>query len=209
MKLPKELTTVSPVSKFLAFVVFVTFPFLGFIYGMKYQELVDFNKFQEASYAIRNVKRLPTPTPDPTANWKTYENQEYNFQFKYPSTYENTGKPEDLSRVGLIALDSFNNSDKTARIDVYLDSNEFSLDNLKHYAPTDGMKPIPEIIGKNTFYYYGPGGGGVEYPDQYFFDLKDHILYFIFSGPYINDKTPSQETKNLEKEIFSTFKFTY
>jgi hypothetical protein len=26
----------------------------------------------------------PTPTPDPTADWKTYVNSKYNFEFKYP-----------------------------------------------------------------------------------------------------------------------------
>jgi len=26
----------------------------------------------------------PTPTPDPTANWKTYKNEKYGFEFRYP-----------------------------------------------------------------------------------------------------------------------------
>jgi hypothetical protein len=29
----------------------------------------------------------PTPTPDPTANWKTYKNEELGFKFKYPESY--------------------------------------------------------------------------------------------------------------------------
>jgi hypothetical protein len=31
----------------------------------------------------------PTPTPDPTADWKTYTNNQYNFSFKYPGDWEN------------------------------------------------------------------------------------------------------------------------
>lgn len=29
----------------------------------------------------------PSPTPDPTANWKTYRNDKYGFEFKYPEDY--------------------------------------------------------------------------------------------------------------------------
>jgi hypothetical protein len=29
----------------------------------------------------------PTPTPDPTANWKTYRNEKYGFEFRYPNDW--------------------------------------------------------------------------------------------------------------------------
>ena len=64
MKLPKELTTVTPASKFLAVILFVTIPFLAFLYGMKYQEFLDFNRHPKDSVSSRKVKRVPTPTPD-------------------------------------------------------------------------------------------------------------------------------------------------
>ena len=43
----------------------------------------------------------------------------------------------------------------------------------------------PERL-EQSFYYYGPGGGGVEYPDQYFLNLKRKTLLIIFDGPYID-----------------------
>jgi len=46
----------------------------------------------------------------------------------------------------------------------------------------------------------------VEYPDQYFFDLKGKTLLIIFDGPYINDKTPSLDTKDLEERLLQTFR---
>ena len=41
MKLPKSLTTVTPLSRTVAAIVLIALPFIGFIYGMKYQERVD------------------------------------------------------------------------------------------------------------------------------------------------------------------------
>ncbi|MBI4157225.1 hypothetical protein HY502_00025 [Candidatus Woesebacteria bacterium] len=35
--------------------------------------------------AVPSTTSYPSPTANPTANWKTYTNQEYNFSFKYPS----------------------------------------------------------------------------------------------------------------------------
>jgi hypothetical protein len=48
-----------------------------------------------------SVPKRPTPTPDPTANWKTYRNEQYNFEFKYPATLnynskQNSGVVEEL-----------------------------------------------------------------------------------------------------------------
>jgi hypothetical protein len=60
--------------------------------------------------------------------------------------------------------------------------------------------------GEYAFYYYGPGGIGVSYPNTYFFNLRGKTLYITFDGPYINDKTPSAETKKLERELLATFR---
>lgn len=40
MKLPKELTTVTPLSKGLAMIIFIVLPFLGFYLGMQYQQSI-------------------------------------------------------------------------------------------------------------------------------------------------------------------------
>lgn len=39
----------------------------------------------------------PSPTLDPTANWKTYANPRYNFSFKYPSDYQMEESPGYVS----------------------------------------------------------------------------------------------------------------
>lgn len=86
MNLPKELTTITPVSKLLALILFVLLPVVGFILGMRHQQVIS-------SPTI--IPDFPTPTPlaiptvDPSiiANWKTYRNSTYRFELKYPSTW--------------------------------------------------------------------------------------------------------------------------
>jgi hypothetical protein len=78
---------------------------------------------------------------------------------------------------------------------------------LVKMAPT-GFDSPPESqrMGENTFYYYGPGGGGVQYPDGYYFNLRGKILVIDFDGPYENDKTPTPETKKMEQKVLATFR---
>lgn len=40
MQLPKELTTVTPLSKLIALIVFITLPVIAFFYGMNYQSKI-------------------------------------------------------------------------------------------------------------------------------------------------------------------------
>jgi hypothetical protein len=99
-----------------------------------------------------------------------------------------------------------NKQDASASIIVFLEEEPFNLQSFVRGAPT-GIEtpPEPRQAGTKTFYYYGPGGGGAEYPDQYFFDLKGKTLLIAFDGPY-DDKTPSQETKEIEQTVLQTFR---
>ncbi len=63
IKLPKELTTVTPVSKFLALIIFLTFPIYGFLLGAYFQRLADLNNQPPA---VINYVLQPTMTPIPT-----------------------------------------------------------------------------------------------------------------------------------------------
>lgn len=79
---------------------------------------------------------------------------------------------------------------------------------LVKMAPT-GVEDPPESkhIGQNTFYYYGPGGGGAQYPDGYYFNLRGKILVIDFHGPYDDaDKTPTPATKRMEEKVLATFR---
>lgn len=53
---------------------------------------------QQLAQVITNYQRQtpspsPASTPDPTANWKTYRSEKYNFSFKYPSEWQEYLRP--------------------------------------------------------------------------------------------------------------------
>jgi hypothetical protein len=149
MKLPKELTTVTPVSKFLAIVVFITLPFLGFVYGMKYQELLDFNQVQDVSYSARKVKRLPTPTPDPTAHWKTYENRDYNFQFKYPSDLYIKTDLDMPNKVLEVSNDPLFEKSETAYIlTIYTGTEGLNIDEMNNKGIVESEGSINKLLNE-------------------------------------------------------------
>ncbi len=61
IKLPKELTTITPFSRLIAVVLFILLPITGFYLGTQYQESIDLAKKQ--TYDPTIISRKPTPTP--------------------------------------------------------------------------------------------------------------------------------------------------
>lgn len=175
--------------------------------------------------ASQTSRKHPEPCSVKTApsGWHTYVDRSHGFCFSYPLTYTPVAQPwlkiytnapdkRALKRLRKAAqehrlLRLQNKQDTTAGIIVSLEDEPFNLESFVAGAPTriDGP-PERKQFGPEAFYYYGPGAGGVGYADQYFFDLKGKTLLIIFDGPYINDKTPSPETKDLEERLLQTFR---
>ena len=117
--LPKSLTTVTTFSKLIALFLFILLPFTGLFIGMRYQEKLAGLSLEKSKTACTmeakvcpdgtsvgrsgpNCEFAPCPpgqrasgpaAPDPTANWKTYENREFGFQFKYPNNFGTNFNP--------------------------------------------------------------------------------------------------------------------
>ena len=137
-----------------------------------------------------------------TVGWKTYIDRKHGFCLLYPPIYKRVSNT--IHQEGLVTL---SRSDSQASIYITFESKAFDLQSFVERAPTGyDSPPDPVPAGPNTFYYYGAGGGGVSYADQYFFDLKGKTLYISFDGPYVNDKTPSPETKALEPRLLSSLR---
>ncbi|PIR43203.1 hypothetical protein COV24_04125 [candidate division WWE3 bacterium CG10_big_fil_rev_8_21_14_0_10_32_10] len=139
-------------------------------------------------------------------SWKTYRNDEYGFEFEYPESFKQITPDLNLPASNITNIIEFGTDDGITLV-VFLEASTFTVEGLKKYSPTGNEKsPETKVFNTSTFYYYGPGGGGVCYPDQYFTNIDGQILSFKFSGCK-NDKTPSEETKVIENHILSTFRF--
>ncbi|HSX39078.1 MAG TPA: hypothetical protein VLI92_00600 [Candidatus Saccharimonadales bacterium] len=84
MKLPSELTTVTRVSKFLALLIFIIFPFAAFNWGIKYQESIASTIPQIA--VTSPVKAMPAKSSISlkSATWDSYSNPQYMFSVDVP-----------------------------------------------------------------------------------------------------------------------------
>lgn len=98
---PNPLTTVTPLSKTLALILFVVLPFLGFYLGMRYQlalsvpvptSLVNTNQVNRTNNSFANLTQpqaSPTPsTNNETENRKVYVSPKLNFSFRYPMDWQ-------------------------------------------------------------------------------------------------------------------------
>lgn len=117
--------------------------------------------------------------------WQTYVNREHRFCVSIPSGYKRVKNPPTRD------LLQFKRPGSDATISVSFSDEPFDLQSFVKNAPT-GIESPPEPFraGQNTFYHYGPGGGGVGYPDGFFFNLRGKVLVIEFDGPYIDDNMP-------------------
>lgn len=90
MKFPKELTTVTPISRVLAMLCFITFPLIAFFWGLNYQKNQD--QFNAKSVTILYTqKQQPIPSISNKIIYrqedmrKTYTGED--FTFEYPSSW--------------------------------------------------------------------------------------------------------------------------
>jgi hypothetical protein len=145
----------------------------------------------------------PSPTIDPTANWKAYTNTTLGFSFKYPETWIESGP---LSK-----------EDTTI---IYVTSDEkigTGSEPLQYYLWVTNVNKLPdsqfskEIINNATF-YKSDSAVPSRFGALAFFITKDEKQYIgIFLTPYdgvISAKFPSQDKYvSIFDQILSTFKF--
>jgi hypothetical protein len=140
---------------------------------------------------------VPCSAKSGTAGWRTFVDRTHRFCFQYPPIYKAV---RDTSKRRSIV-----NLEAEGEIYLWLDKRPFKLQKLEDFSRS-GNPPEPTQINGVTFYYVGPGGGGVFYPDDYLFDLRGKILHIEFDGPYINDNHPSEGTRKLEPQLLATFR---
>ncbi len=149
----------------------------------------------------------PTPTTDPTANWKTYKDEKYKFQFRYPPTVYLKQSPKfgdqifltendiDINEVNegpfalvTVAIWNKNEFQKAGypQQDKYLKSENIIIDGV------NAVK-VSGIIPENQ-YLAGT------YHQEVSFSISDKIIQFVFYEDPVNNI-------KLLDQILSTFKF--
>lgn len=105
------LTAVTPLSKTLAIILFISLPFLGFYLGIIYQSSLitlsqpsNLNVPPDPSQSravFSDLSRQSTPlaSAKETANWKTYTNQKFGFSLKYPNTWNEGDRKVEVGDV--------------------------------------------------------------------------------------------------------------
>lgn len=151
---------------------------------------------------------VPCDAQSAPKGWRTYVDRTRGFCFQYPPIYKRVPTAVNKQWTATFHLVTFQRLHSDAHLFVAFDDDgkPFDLQSFVETAPS-GIESPPEPIrvGQYTFYYYGPGGGGVQYADVYFFNLRGKTLTITFDGPYHGDKTPTPETKKLEPKILATF----
>lgn len=96
---------------------------------------------------------------------------------------------------------------KAASIDVFAYGIPFRPENLARFAPTGDQENPPQRVhaAHGDFYYYGRGGGGVDYSDDFYFGHRGRTFSIKFVGPFTRSNIPDPETKKLEPEVLATF----
>ena len=104
MKLHPSLTTVTPISKFLAMLLFVLLPFFGFYLGMQYGRItIERTSYINTNKTTNNISPSPAITAlknADTSSWKTFTSPSLNISFKYPPNYEVIENTSDKISLG-------------------------------------------------------------------------------------------------------------
>ena len=173
-----------------------------------------------STFSLSQISCREQPT---RAGWRVFVDNKYGFCFEYPPKYkiaQSARAPEGSpyltlrsyaelatrpESVNLVGADS---DQDNATLEVMLLGTRFNVDSLRRFAPT-GFQDIPPKrvpAAHATFYYYGRGGGGVDYADSYFVNLRGRTLWIIFGGPYTEGNTPAKITKDLEPKVLRSFR---
>lgn len=167
--------------------------FIAGFFAFQTQKLVkELQIIRSNSVAVQSP--ISAPTPDPTANWKTYTNTEYSF--KYPREWS-IPKEETLQSSQQISFDNI----LTVTSRRSLTFEQFVAENL----PTDKTLPVDyingDIHGKKLIYKSGVDQATIDtviaFPGQ-----TQNVITFLYTD------SPGHITKSeIIDQILSTFKF--
>jgi hypothetical protein len=154
-----------------------------------------------------------TPTIDPTANWKTYTNKEYNLTIKYPSDAKlRISQSESNDKMLLVAFDSpnavfdrlFKSGGYSFEISMQTQKNFNTLNEYLLFQKEHSMyeEVLPKTYNNVNGYTFknDKGYSGLNFTYRGFV-AKNNELYYTIN--YFTD-----DSVDMFNQILSTFKFT-
>ncbi len=218
---PQQPTNTFPWLKVILLIFAISIPIGigGYILGTQKNQPVS----QKQQVSISPTISSPSPTPDPTANWKTYTNNDLGYSFKYPSTMT---MPSDTDNPIPQAFILYKSATEKERIhknptpDIVIDGLVIEINDIKDKELDTLVKPYAD----NTIYpgkhlnipnvqniSFGPFPSiGITYQQLVFITSpKGNILKF--DAGLVPNEYPegySSTFSEIFTQILSTFKFT-
>jgi hypothetical protein len=151
----------------------------------------------------------PSPSPDETANWKTYTNLKYSF--KYPTELELTETPDQASGFTIVSL----KNDKYLH-GYFININTWTNDQRKSLrqfiidytnGAVDGERIKSYSVNQEGWMGYVDKAGKTLFLDK---NLEVHVALLNKYPPYNSVMTEdlNSETDKIFSKILSTFQFT-
>lgn len=149
---------------------------------------------------------ISTPTPNPTANWKTYTNDVYYFTFKYPVEFT----AQEMIN-GVVVINLMNNETRDfPNFNLTIEKTNKTVEEWiasKNFCPANGTPPC-------SAFKPGPIIKSIQFEElERHYDGIDTVFanngyVFDFSfGAKIPNQSISQEMRNVYNQILSTFQF--
>ena len=222
-KLPKELITVTPLSRMVAIVVLIMVMIDGFALGILYQESINIQKDQRAKSQALLETSASQPTASPTidtSNWKTYPATTFPISFQYPDTWsiQLLRNKLDIPTVGLrkisTAKDQYPTEILIGDFAVYSTSGTLCSNQRcnSNYGKID-MNIGNEKISTNIVEAFDEKNNKINYYASQitlpkYFAVKIPLLYSEPVAPTLTIRYKTDEEKQEILTILSTFRFT-
>src|SRR3989344_6074541 len=221
MSIPKELTTVTSVSKILAAVIFIIFPFAGFYIGQIYEQ--QFTQYLEDRTSLDQYIVNPSPVKKQdisTANWKTYtynRDKRLGYSLQYPDNMYIHEVSDFYADISNFRADVFRGDvipdPKYDKGRFVININEFQfketsvsqwLDKWQENYRRTGSQPAPPVLLGTVISYYFTREIETTFESGLVF--KSNALYQI--DFQYGSKMENPKLRTVFDQILSTFHFT-
>lgn len=192
MALPKELITVTPLSKALAFILFIVLPFIGFFVGVRYESIQNQQPTVSDVPIISQEKNIITQQPSPsilpsiqTNGLKRYADGG-RVAFLYPKEWKIMKQPQNIGDKFVAEFEM--NSTVILTVSEFADFNTDPLSQHEKIEFKDYLGPEAKAITINGYkakrlHNAEEEGHSMSFEKVAFFPKDADIIEFYFKNP--------------------------